>query len=404
VFAKGIRPLLLFALPLFAFCAAYAGLHAADLYHLLRYGSVYSSLRAPADEAWKIYISRRGDFWILAVASLPLFTFQDWRKRAAVLWVGILVILAVQMKTRADYDYWKHVNYAFLFLVPLAVAGVVFLVQELHEKNYHGQMMWGVGGVIALALTAGWLGQGQSIDKFVFWPNVSPILAYFENRVTAADRILVDDTVLRYYFSPPLHQYQIVDPMYFSRGGKSGDDAYRAAVHEGEFDYVVLDGGIGGEAHQMDAAIRPELNGYQLEMVAVEPTLAQTIRIYAKSGRTLPVASSPSIRISSPATNAVVSTNAAEMITAEGQVEGAHASWYVHMDVFTDQWHPQGDDIPLGANGSFHQTINLGGQGRQQCYHIVRARVLDSGGNSRAVTMNYGIGRADSQGSCAARP
>ncbi len=398
--SKGRRPILIFALPLFAFCAAYAALHAGDLYHLLRYGSVYNSLQAPSHEAWNIYLVRRWDFWIMALATLPLFALRPWRTRAAFLWVGILVILVVQWKTRADYDYWKHVNYAFLFLAPLAVAGVVFLVKELQKKNYHGQMIWGVGGVVVLAATVGWLGQGQSIDKFVFWPNVNPTLAYFENRLSANDRILVDDTVLRYYLNPPLHQYQIVDPMYFSRGGKSGDDAYRAAVHDGDFTYVVLDGGIGGEARQMDTAIRPELSGYQLDMVAVEPTLGQKVEIYAKPGRSLPDAGSPDIHLLSPASNAVVSTNGAEMTTAEGVVTGAHAGWYVQLEVFTDQWHPQGDDISIGPYGSFHQAISLAGQGRQQCYHMVRARLLDQNGNSRAVTINYGIGRADAQGSC----
>jgi hypothetical protein len=397
---KGLRPILIFALPLFAFCAAYAALHAADLYHLLRYGSVYSSLKASPEEALNIYLSRRADFWILVFAALPLFLFREWRRRAAALWVGVLVILAVQLKTRADFDYWKHVNYVFLFLVPLAVAGVVFWVQELHKKNYHGQMIWGVGGVVALAAITGWLGQGQSVQRFTFWPKVSPILAYFENHLAANDRILVDDTVLRYYLSPPLHQPQIVDPMYFSRGGKSGDEAYKAAVREGEFNYVVLDGGIGGEARQMNAAIRPELSGYQLEFAAIEPTLGQTIQIYAKSGHAAPAAVGPGIRILSPASNAVVSTGAGGTFAAQGQTEGARAGWYVRVDVFTDQWHPQGEDIPISANGTFQQTINLGGQGRQQCYHIVRARLLDQNGNSRAVTMNYGIGRTDEQGSC----
>jgi hypothetical protein len=400
--SKGRRPILIFALPLFAFCAAYAALHAGDLYHLLRYGSVYNSLRAPSGEAWKIYLGRRWDFWIMALASLPVFAFRPWRSRAAFLWVAILIVLVVQWKTRADYDYWKHVNYALLFLAPLAVAGVVFLVQELQKKNYHGQMIWGVGGVVALAATVGWLGQGQSIDKFLFWPNVSPALAYFENRLTANDRILVDDTVLRYYLSPPLHQYQIVDPMYFSRGGSSGDEAYQAAVHDGEFAYVVIDGGIGEEARRMDAAIRPVLSGYQLEMVAVEPTLGQKVEIYAKTGRSLPATSGPSIRLLSPASNAVVSTNAAGTATAEGTVTGAHAGWYVHVEVFTNQWHPQGEDISIASDGSFHQEISLAGQGRQQCYHMVRARLLDQNGNSRAVTINYGIGRADAQGTCEA--
>ncbi len=402
---KTLRPLLLFAMPLFVFCAAYGALHAGDLYHLLRYGSVYSSLKAPPQEALNIYLGRRLDFWIMALAAMPLFAFKEWRKHAVVLWIGILAIMAVQLKTRADFDYWKHVNYAFLFLVPMAVAGVLFTVQELQKKNFHGQMIWGVAGVAGLAVVVGWLGYAQSIDKFMFWPNVNPVLAYFENRLSANDRILTDDTVLRYYFNPPLHQSQIVDPMYFVRSGVTGNEAYRSGVRAREFDYIVLDGGIGEEARQMDTAVRPELSGYQLEFAAVDSTLGQTIEIYAKPGGTSPAASGPSIRILNPPANAIVPTSPAETIIAEGQAEGAHSGWYVNMDVFTDQWHQQGEDIEIAANGSFHQTISLAGQGRQQCYHILRARLFDDNGNSRAVTMNYGIGRADAQGTCGqARP
>lgn len=404
---KTVRPLLLFAMPLFVFCAAYGALHAGDLYHLLRYGSVYSSLKAPPHEVLNIYLSRRLDFWIMALAAMPLFAFKQWRKHALVLWTGILVIMSVQLKTRADFDYWKHVNYAFLFLVPMAVAGVLFTVQKLQEKNFHGQMIWGVAGVVALAVVVGWIGLGQSIDKFMFWPNVNPVLAYFENRLSTNDRILTDDTVLRYYFNPPLHQYQIVDPMYFTRSGTSGNEAYQSGVREGDFNYIVLDGGIGEEARQMDAAIRPELSGYHLDFAAVDSTLGQTIQVYAKSGNTAPegaeehgAVSGPGIRILNPSANSIVTTSPAGTISAEGQAQGFRAGWYVHMDVFTDLWHQQGEDIPIAANGSFHQTINLAGQGRQQCYHILRARLLDENGNSRAVTMNYGVARADAQGTC----
>src|SRR5262249_58786743 len=108
------------------------------------------------------------------------------------------------------------------------------------------------------------LGQSLSIQTFLFWPNVEPALAYFDGRLGAQDRVLVDDTVFRYYFQPPLHQYTITDPMYFhyrdSAGHDNyGDDAYKAAVGEGAFSYVLMDGGIGGEAQRMDAAIRPLL-------------------------------------------------------------------------------------------------------------------------------------------------
>jgi hypothetical protein len=93
----------------------------------------------------------------------------------------------------------------------------------------------------------------------------------------------VDDSVLRYYFSPPLRQNQITDPFYFSYRGESGEAAYAAAVRDGHFDYVVLDGGMGEEARRMQAAIRPALDDssrYTLLMTTLDPVMHQKIEIY----------------------------------------------------------------------------------------------------------------------------
>ena len=96
------------------------------------------------------------------------------------------------------------------------------MVQRLHRNNYFGQMLWGVGGVAALAIAVAVLGKVEKIDQFVFWPNVEPALAFFEDRLTPDDRVLVDDTVFRYYFQSKLHQYQITDPMFFRYEENSG--------------------------------------------------------------------------------------------------------------------------------------------------------------------------------------
>src|SRR5205807_5816435 len=180
-----------------------------------------------------------------------------------------------------------------------------------------GQMIWGVCGVLALVGGVGWLAKAQSVEQFVFWPNVDPVLAYFENRMATNDRVLMDDTVLRYYFNPPLHQYQMVDPTFFHYHDSWGAQAYKEAVADGAFTYIVLDGGIGEEARQMDAAIRPLLAGYQLEMAALEPTLGQKIEIYARQGHAVPAESGPSIHVLTPATNTMVTTNGTET-TVEG--------------------------------------------------------------------------------------
>jgi len=69
------------------------------------------------------------------------------------------------------------------------------------------------------------------------------------------------------------------------------------------------------------------------------------------------------------------------------------------VDVFTNRWCPQGGKIsPAQADGAFSGTVQLGGKGRQQCYHLVRARLYDDHGQRQAVAMQYGIARANPDG------
>jgi hypothetical protein len=247
-----------------------------------------------------------------------------------------------------------------------------------------------------------WLGQSLEIKNYLFWPNVEPALAYFDGKLGAQDRVLVDDTVFRYYFQPPLHQSIIADPMYFhyhdNAGHDSfGDEAYKAAVSEGAFAYVVMDGGMGEEARRMDAAIRPALGGYQLQLTALDPVLGHQIEIYARDHPT--PAGGASIQLTAPASGAMVNTNNNSML-ALGVATGAHTDWYARIEVFTDRWYPQGERVTIAPDGSFRQTIYLGGQGPQQCAHLVRARLFDDRGRQQAVAINYGVARAGGPESC----
>lgn len=400
--AKGKKPLLLFVTPLSAACALYAAWYRGDLLHLLRYGSGYGSLRG---DSFNLYVIGRWDLVLIGWLALFSLASKQWRVRAAWMWLGALTLLVFQWQTRADYDFWKHVNYALFFLVPTAVAGMLFLVQQMFKFSYAKQLQCGTAAILALAIGAGYLGKVQSPEQFVFWPNVSPALAFFESRIMPNDRILVDDTVFRYYFNPPLQQAQITDPMYFLYRDSSGHDllgpsAYKAALAEHAFSYVVLDGGMGSESATLDDAIRPELNGYQLQMRAVDPVRGHAIEIYSLNNASPADATNsavPSVRLLSPETGATV--NGASTM-ARGIVTGAQPGWYVRLEVFTNHWYPQGEGVPIAADGSFHQTIALAGAGRQQCFHLVRARVLDQAGHSKAVTLNHDIARADGSDAC----
>jgi hypothetical protein len=63
-------------------------------------------------------------------------------------------------------------------------------------------------------------------------------------------------------------------------------------VRDRWFNYIVLDGGMGGEARNLEAAIGPELAGrYALKLATKDPVLGQPIRIYQRENP--PAAGSP---------------------------------------------------------------------------------------------------------------
>lgn len=392
---KGRKQALLFAAPLFAACGAYAVIYWGDLTHLLRYGGGYNSLRAP--DALDMYIFNRWDFWVIAVLAMFGFAHRAWWRRSAVMFAGALLVLGFQGYTRADYDYWKHVNYALFFLIPAAVAGVLLLVRMFTPRNHHRQLIWGVSGVLALALGTAVLGKVDRQEQWLFWPGVDPALAYLEGKLAAQDNVLVDDTVFRYYLNPRLRQAQITDPMYAQYREFSGEEAYKAAVRDSAFSYIVLDGGMGAEGQRMDEVVRPMLAGYKLDFYARDPVLGHKIEIYARAAAgtdagMATTSSSPDIFIVSPATGAVLkTTSTAADLT--GVAVGTKSGWYVKVEVFTDRWHTQGEAVPVTLDGRFRQTIALAGEGPQQCNHLVRATLFDATGKATAATMNYGIGR-----------
>ncbi len=401
---KGRRAILGFFLPLVALCAAYAAYYREALHALLRYGSAYGSLKAPAADALEIYFTHRLDFWILAVLALAAwFSYAEvGHAKLGVVWFGAAVMPLFQLVSRADYDYWKHVNCALLFLVPLAMQGLLSLLRRTGSVSYK---VAGPVVVTCLAVGLGWVGNAWHIDQFVFWPNTEPVVAYFQGRLATSARVLVDDTVLRYYFSPPLHQWQIVDPFYFRYGAATGAPAYSAAVADGSFDYIVLDGGIGDDAKQMADAIAPQLSArYILRVSMPDATLGQHIQIYERQNPPAVPAPVPVARIEivTPSSNAVIQTDHTATIL-HASVEDIAPGDYVLADVFTNRWYPQTGKLRPGApDGDLTATIYLAGEGREQCYHIVRVRLFDPSGGLIDSALSFNVARANAGGSAPA--
>ncbi len=401
---KGRRAILGFFLPLAVLCAGYALYYRKSLISLWHYGRTYGSLKAPAAEAWQIYFTHRWDFWILVLLALAAwFSYAEvGRWKLALLWCGAALMPLFQLTSRADYDYWKHINYSFLFLVPLAMQGLVFLLRRTGSLSYK---LAGPVVVTCLAVSFGWAGNVWHIDQFVFWPDTEPIAAYFQGRLATSARVLVDDTVLRYYFSPPLHQWQITDPFYFRYGSATGAPAYSAAVSDGLFDYIVLDGGIGDDAKQMANAIAPQLSAhYVLRLRMPDPTLGQSIEIYERQNPPASLSPVPvaHIEIIAPASNAVVQTDRTAT-TVQARVRDIAPGDYVLADVFTNRWYRQTNKLRQGApDGDLTATIYLAGEGREQCNQIVRVRLFDPSGRFLDAALSFNVARANADGSAPA--
>jgi hypothetical protein len=396
---KKLRPLLLFTLPLAILCAGYVGLYRHDLAVLLRYGAGYNSLRAPAAQVWDIYVWKRLDFWLIAALSCLVFFGKAPRKIVTLLWLGAALFVAFQWRSRADYDYWKHAAYPLLFLVPLAMKGLLTIVEKIYRPDLFRRVMVSVLSILFLCGVLGWLGRSWKMEEFVFWPNVEPALAYMEARLNSSDRILVDDTVFRYYFHPQLRQDRITDPFYFRYQGQVGAAAYAEAIRDEVFQYVLLDGGIGEDARKSQSAIRPVLNShYSLRFSMPEPQLGHEIEIFARND----VPSNPNshapvrMSINSPQTASVVQAKGILAIV-DGITYGAPDRSRIHLEVFTNRWYSQ-PEVALRPDGSFSGTVYLGGDGREQCHHMIRARLYDERGYLRATDLVYDIVRADPDG------
>ena len=388
---KRLRAFLYFCLPILAACAGYLAYCWGDLKYLIMYGTAYGSLRAPASQVWDIYVARRVDLWLISFLGLFALVVRGRRTVALLLWLAAAAGLAFQWKTRADFDFWKHATYALLFLTPLAVHALIAGAKRIARTELN-QTVVAIAAIVALCLTTARAGKSMEYDRVVFWPNVEPILAYFEGRTPSDARILVDDSVFRYYLAPPLSQSQIVDPFYLRYEGHKGAAAYSSSVEDGWFDYVILDGGMGAEANAMRSAIAGHLGRYTLRMALPDPTLGHSVEIYERTvstAKTVP-ANGASVSITMPTSDSAVNT----VSKVSGTSSGAGEGWYVRLEVFSDRWYSLGK-TPVLPNGSFESKATFGGQNQQACHHMLRARLYDDRGRPRAVSLVFNLRRAD---------
>lgn len=386
---RGWRAIICFCTPMTLAAAFYLAFYWGDLKYLLLYGQGYGSLRASGAMLWDIYVGRRIELWVIAALAV-LAVIAARRSVTLLLILGASIGLVFQWKTRSDFDFWKHAAYALLFLTPAAVHGIVSAARKM-GKTEQKQVVFAVVAVVTLAVGSAWTGKSTQQDQFLFWPNVEPILGYFEGRLPNNAKLLVDDSVFRYYFHTLLRQSQIADPFYFHYEGSGGKDAYANAVKDGWFDYLVMDGGMGQEANDMHSAIRPYRSRYALRLKMPDPVLGRPIEIYERVDP--PASSLPGGNVKVEITSPTAGSTVQRLSPIRGRVLAAPAGSRVRLEILSNRWYTIGQ-VALAEDGSFEsKPVNFGGEGVQACNHAVRARLYDSNHRPLSVAIVFNIAR-----------
>jgi hypothetical protein len=403
---KNWRAMLWFSGTLSLGCAAYAGYYWTDLWALLRfYGGMHE---ATTPSSWiETYGIRRIDFWALAAAALLAARLRPALGRAVVplLWLGVAILLVFQSTSGfLGPRFYKQASYAMLFLVPMSAAGLLDGVRSLSRRAYP------VAAVAAVVLlSAGVAAADRSWDTpgHIFWPNVDPLLAFFEGRVAPTTTVLVDDPALRGYLrqeQPALPLRNVQDPYYIRYGALEGRAAYAASVRDGIYDYVVFDSsGLEPPVLAVHEAARPGLElRYERLARLSEPGMHRPIEIYQRKDPpvVMPAAEpgQPRVEIHAPLAGIPAPARGIEARLA-GRVIDAPAGSYLTADVFTDRWYPQAERIVPDQGGAFESPIYLGGQGAGQCGHVLRVRLYGPEGRRLAAAAQVGVVRANPDGS-----
>ncbi|UPZ30800.1 glycosyltransferase family 39 protein [Streptomyces sp. LRE541] len=163
-----------------------------------------------------------------------------WRALMGLLLCGTAVLAsAYQIHLGTVVSLFKHVGFGLLFAAPMAGVGVTRLVGAHFRYPQLGIMLW--TAVLCLGIS-------QADWRFGVWPDSSKMIRTIQSHVNDKGHYLSSTPEVPVYYlreKTDHSQWQSVFGMeYKAKKGKyhTGDEAYRAALRDGEFDLIVLDG------------------------------------------------------------------------------------------------------------------------------------------------------------------
>jgi hypothetical protein len=182
----------------------------------------------------------RWEWALWAVASIGLLFRKQWKMWA--IWTGLsTIILASHLYTHRYPTLDKHTFLSITFLFPLIGIGLTNLIYASKLKVWRA----GVTAVVVTALGCYWINAYSMLPSYNNqWHNADTMLGYLHDNTHTGDKVLAEvgaAAILANYdhnFPPNTTTFD-----YFEYKHAQGEKAYLAAIRDGYFSMIELDGG-----------------------------------------------------------------------------------------------------------------------------------------------------------------
>ncbi|MFI7388074.1 ArnT family glycosyltransferase [Streptomyces sp. NPDC049813] len=165
---------------------------------------------------------------------------RSWRVLLGLLLCGTAVLApAYQIHLATVVSLYKHIGFGLFFAAPMAGVGLTRLVGAHFRYPQLGIMVW--SAVLCLGIQ-------QAEWRFGLWPDSTRMIRTISPYVNSEGHYLSSTPEVPVYYlraQSSHRQWQSVFGMEYTDAKgtyHAGDEAYRSAVRDGEFDLIVLDG------------------------------------------------------------------------------------------------------------------------------------------------------------------
>ncbi|MCL4384248.1 glycosyltransferase family 39 protein [Patescibacteria group bacterium] len=228
-----------FAVPLVLVMLYYIGI---NLHNLLLYEASQAVRGKNSWEViWEVFWINTRYVWALwLIASVPLLTKINWKKWFIYSFLSLVVII-FHFVTQREPTLDKHTYLTVLFLSPLIGGGLAHLL-DLRGAVLASRLL--AVNLIAILLIFTFVSYEEIYRFNNLWRNSNSVLSFLSTHVRPGDKVLseVGASAILATYDNNFPTYTVTFD-WFQYRNLTGQKAYLAAINDGYFDWIELDGG-----------------------------------------------------------------------------------------------------------------------------------------------------------------